>query len=642
MAMKELLPWLPQHQNIREALANYKKDINLKDRIEYLRTIAKYDLDFTQITRVDRRLQEIIASHPDQVKGLQTVKIAILASSTVEHLQSAIRVSALRRGLIAQCYVAPYGQYHQELLNSNSSLYKFEPDVVIMANNSYDVGIKFPLSCNAQAVAAAVEKRVFEWAQLWEIIDTKLQATIIQHMMVIPPERLFGQYDSMLAAAPSNILAQINECLRCKAKEHKVLLLNLDEIAAYIGKSKWCDSKLWHHSKQDISPVYAPLYGDYLARILAAIRGLSYKCLVLDLDNTLWGGVIGDDGLDGIVLGQGDATGEAYQTFQAYIKSLKERGIILAVCSKNEEKNALEPFEHHPEMILKKDDIAVFFANWEDKATNLRRIAKHLNIGLDSLVFFDDNPVERAIVRQLAPAVAVPEVPEDPALYVRCLSDAGYFEATSFSSDDTKRAEQYLANSRRNELKEKTQDLESFLKSLHMEMTVGPIDKVSLPRATQLINKSNQFNLTTHRYTEAQVKQMSEDPDFLCLQVRLKDDFGDNGLISVLIAKPILLGSEPALHIDTWLMSCRVLGRQVEQAMLNILVGQAQKRGFSILHGEYIQTAKNQIVRDHYPSLGFKLLHEKHEENEAFRSLWALDIDEFKDFKTTIKSKVLI
>ncbi|ASC70426.1 uncharacterized protein XM38_013650 [Halomicronema hongdechloris C2206] len=642
MAMKELLPWLPQHQSIREALANYSKGIGLQDRIEYLRTIAKHDLDFTQITRVDRRLQEIITDHSNQIKGLQTVKIAILASSTVDHLQSAIRVSALRRGLIAQCYVAPYGQYHQELLNSNSGIYKFKPDIVILAVNSHDIGIQLPCSCTAQEVENAVEKRVNEWIQLWGIIDTKLQATIIQHTMVIPPERLFGQYDSVLAAAPSNILVQVNECLRRKAAEHKVLLLNLDEIAAFVGKSKWCNPTLWYHSKQDVSPVYAPLYGDYLARVIAAIRGISYKCLVLDLDNTLWGGVIGDDGLEGIILGQGDAIGEAYQAFQAYAKALKERGIILAVCSKNEEINALEPFEHHPEMILKKEDIAVFFANWEDKATNLQRIAKHLNIGLDSLVFFDDNPVERAVVRQLTPAVAVPEVPEDPALYVRYLSDAGYFEAISFSGDDTKRAEQYLANSRRNELREKTQDLESFLESLHMEMTVGPVDKVSLPRATQLINKSNQFNLTTRRYTETQVKQMSEDPDILCLQIRLKDDFGDNGLISVIIAKPILLGSEQALHIDTWLMSCRVLGRQVEKEALNILVNQAKERGYSTLHGEYIETAKNQIVRDHYTNLGFKLLYEKQEQDKAFRSLWSLNTSNFEEFKTTIKSKVLI
>ncbi|MGF1498609.1 MAG: HAD-IIIC family phosphatase [Elainellaceae cyanobacterium] len=640
--MREFLHWLPKHSDFREAIAICKQISESKEQIRCLREIAKHNLDFTQTSRVDRRLQEVLAAHPGEASGLQTIRLAVLASSTIEHLLPAIRVAALRRGLIAECYVAPYGQYRQEVLNPASGLYEFQPDVVLLALNGNDVGVKLPWASPVQDVKAAVEQRVDEWVHLWETINTQLKAIAIQQMMVIPPEHLFGHYDAVLPASPASILNQVNEVLRSRASEHKVLLLNTDEIAAYIGKHLWCDAALWHHAKQDISPVYSPLYGDHLARMLAAVRGLSYKCLVLDLDNTVWGGVIGDDGLSGILLGQGNAVGEAFYAFQAYAKALKERGIILAVCSKNEEANALEPFEKHPEMILRQDDIAVFVANWEDKATNLKRIATTLNIGLDSLVFFDDNPVERAVVRQFAPAVAVPEVPEDPALYVRCLSDAGYFEAVSFSGDDMKRAEQYLANSRRNELKEKAHSLEGFLESLHMEMSVASVDSVSLPRATQLINKSNQFNLTTHRYTEAQVKQMSEDPDVLCLQVRLKDDFGDNGLISVAIAKPIIFESEKALHIDTWLMSCRVLGRQVEQEVLNVLVNQARYRRYRVLYGEYIQTAKNGMVKDHYAKLGFELIHEKQEDGEAFRSLWKLDLDQFKGFNTFIKTTVSV
>lgn len=640
--MKNLLHWLPDHPDFREAIAICRQITGFREQIHYLRKIAKHNLDFTQTLRVDRRLQETLTAHLTEAINFQTIRLAVLASSTIEHLIPAIRVAALRRGLIAECYIAPYGQYRQEILDPASGLYEFQPDVVLLALNGNDVGVKLPRSCPIQDVKAAVDQRVDEWANLWEIINTQLMAITIQQMMVIPPERLFGQYDAVLPASPTSILNQVNEVLRSRAAEHKVLLLNTDEIAAYIGKHLWCDTALWHHAKQDISPVYSPLYGDYLGRMLAAVRGLSYKCLVLDLDNTVWGGVIGDDGLSGILLGQGNAVGEAFYAFQSYAKALKERGIILAICSKNEEVNALEPFEKHPEMVLRRDDIAVFVANWEDKATNLKRIANTLNIGLDSLVFFDDNPVERAVVRQFAPAIAVPEVPEDPALYVRCLSDAGYFEAVSFSSDDTKRAEQYLANSHRNELKEKSHSLEGFLGSLHMEMTVASIDSVSLPRATQLINKSNQFNLTTRRYTEAQVKQMSEDSDVLCLQIRLKDDFGDNGLISVAIAKPVIFESGRALHVDTWLMSCRVLGRQVEQEVLNVLVDQAHQRGYRILHGEYIRTAKNGIVKEHYAKLGFELIHEKQEGEEAFRSLWKLDLDQFKGFKTFIKTTISI
>lgn len=636
--MKELLHWLPAHSDFRKAMAACKQSPDLKTHISCLREMAKHSLDFTQIARVDRRLQEAIAAFPDESPGLQTIRLAILGSSTVEHLQPAIRVAALRRGLIAECYVAPYGQYRQEVLNPASGLYTFEPDVVLLALQEGDIGITLPWSASTSDVDAAIEQRVNEWGQLWDMISSQLRAIVIQHMMVISPERVFGQYDAVLPATPASITARINDQLRLRAATSQTLLLDVDEIAGYVGKHLWCDAALWHHAKQAISPVYSPLYGDYVARMLAAIRGLSSKCLVLDLDNTLWGGVIGDDGLAGIALGQGDAVGEAFQAFQTYVKVLKERGIILAVCSKNDEANALEPFEKHPEMVLKRDDIAVFMANWDNKATNLQRIATHLNIGLDSLVFFDDNPVERAVVRQFTPVVSVPEVPEDPALYVRCLSNAGYFEAVSFSDDDTKRADQYLANSRRNELKEKAHDLESFLASLSMEMVVGSVDAVSLPRTTQLINKSNQFNLTTRRYTEAQVKDMTADPETLCLQIRLKDTFGDNGLISVVIAKPVLFESEKAFHIDTWLMSCRVLGRQVEHAVLNVLANQAKQKGYRILQGEYIQTAKNGMVKNHYPGLGFELMYEKHDSEETFRSLWKLDLNQFQPFSTFIET----
>jgi FkbH-like protein len=638
--MKNLLHWLPNQPDFREAIANCKQVGEFKEQIYCLREISKHNLDFTQTSRVDRRLQKLLAARPSEATGLQTIRLAVLASSTIEHLIPAIRLAALRRGLIAKCYVAPYGQYQQEVLDPASGLHEFQPDAVLLAVNSTDVGVNLPWATSVQDVTAAVKQRVDEWVHLWEIINTQLGAVVIQQMMVIPPERLFGQYDAVLPASPASVRNQVNEVLRLRASEHKVLLLNADEMAAYVGKHLWCDTALWHHAKQDISPIYSPLYGEHLARILAAVRGLSSKCLVLDLDNTIWGGVIGDDGLSGILLGQGNAVGEAFYAFQSYAKALKERGIILAVCSKNEEANALEAFEKHPEMVLRRNDIAVFVANWEDKATNLKRIATTLNIGLDSLVFFDDNPVERAVVRQFAPSIAVPEVPEDPAMYVRCLSDAGYFEAVSFSIDDTKRAEQYVANSHRNELKEKSHNLESFLKSLRMEMTVASINSVSLPRATQLINKSNQFNLTTRRYTEAQVKQVSEELDTLCLQVRLKDNFGDNGLISVVIAKPIVFESKKALHIDTWLMSCRVLGRQVEQEVLNVLVDQARQHGYCILHGEYIETNRNSIVRDHYAKLGFELIHEKQE--EEFRSLWKLDLDQFEEFKTFIKTTISI
>jgi FkbH-like protein len=350
----------------------------------------------------------------------------------------------------------------------------------------------------------------------------------------------------------------------------------------------------------------APTYGDLVARLLAARAGRSYKCLVLDLDNTLWGGVIGDDGLNGIVLGQGSPLGEGFVAVQEYAKDLARRGIILAVCSKNDEANALEPFEKHPEMVLKRNDIASFRANWDDKASNIRAVAEELNIGLDSLVFLDDNPFERNLIRAHLPMVAVPEVPDDdPALVPRVLADAGYFESTGITDDDRQRAAQYQENRAREELRGAATDLEGYLRALDMRMIWSRFDTVGLQRVVQLINKTNQFNLTTRRHTEADVEAIMADRASFGLQLRLLDRFGDNGIIAVVIGRM----TEPgAVTIDTWLMSCRVLGRGVETTTLNLVVEQARALGATRLIGEYVPTKKNGMVRDHYSRLGFSVV----------------------------------
>jgi FkbH-like protein len=353
----------------------------------------------------------------------------------------------------------------------------------------------------------------------------------------------------------------------------------------------------------------------------------------VDLDNTLWGGVIGDDGLDGIVLGQGSALGEAFVAFQEYLHQLSRRGVILAVCSKNDEANALSPFENHPEMVLKRSHFAAFVANWADKATNLRNIAQRLNIGLDSLVFVDDNPFERNLVRTELPVVAVPELPEDPAHYARCLADAGYFESARITAEDLARTEQYRANIERESLRSSVTDLSTYLESLKMEMQATPFDEIGLGRITQLINKTNQFNLTTRRYSEQEVAAIMSEPNTITLQVRLTDKLGDNGMISVVIAKPT--EQEDELTIDTWLMSCRVLGRQVEHAVLNILADAAMRSGYRYLKGEFKPTAKNTLVKDHYEKLGF----EPAGTGEAGQTSWRLSLKKFSPFPTFIAAK---
>jgi FkbH-like protein len=396
----------------------------------------------------------------------------------------------------------------------------------------------------------------------------------------------------------------VNAQLRNKVDRAGVHLLALDARIMQDGLSAWYDVALWHRAKQEIFPAAAPLYGELVARLLAAGQGRSAKCLVLDLDNTLWGGVIGDDGLAGLALGQGSALGEAFIAVQDYVRSLARRGIILAVCSKNDHARAVEPFEKHPEMVLRLEHISSFVANWNDKATNIRTIAAALNIGLDSMVFADDNPFERALVRQTLPMVAVPELPDDPALVPRCLSDAGYFEGLAVTEEDLDRTRQYQSNQAREVLKATT-DMPTYLRSLEMQLWWRRFDRIGLARIVQLINKTNQFNLTTRRYNEEGVLAVMGDPASFGLQMRLVDRFGDNGIIAIAIGRK---QPDRDVLIDTWLMSCRVLGRQVESATLNLIAEHALSLGATRLFGEYRPTSKNGMVRDHYANLGFQPL----------------------------------
>ncbi|HYW79229.1 MAG TPA: HAD-IIIC family phosphatase, partial [Thermoguttaceae bacterium] len=395
---------------------------------------------------------------------------------------------------------------------------------------------------------------------------------------------------------------------------------DVDHLAATAGRWAFSDERFFHHAKLPCSPEHLVDYAHNVASILLADLGLSKKCLVLDLDNTLWGGVIGDDGLGGIRLGQGDAEGEAFLSFQRYVRGLQQRGVILAVCSKNEEHIAQEVFREHPEMVLRLNDIACFVANWTDKATNLRTIAERLNIGLNSLVLVDDNPAERALVRQLAPEVAVPEIPEDPAGYVQALQSHRYFQMVSLGDEDLQRTDYYRANARRQQAQGGSGNLDEFLRSLQMTARVEPIRPATLQRTAQLINKSNQFNLTTRRRSPAELSALVDAPQWITQTVSLADRFGDNGLISVLLAQV----EGDTLAIDTWLMSCRVLKRDVEHFLLNHTVETARSLGLMRIRGEYIPTPRNVIVRDHYARLGFVQV-----ENDADgQTSWELPICE--------------
>ena len=515
----------------------------------------------------------------------------------------------------------------------SSALHRFAPQAVLFSLSAREAIAGVALSASAAEVDGAIGRFVSELRSLWRKAREIGGAAVIQQTFIDVSEPVFGGYDRMVPGAPATVIARLNDEMCEAAARDGVLVLDVARASQRDGIDAWFDIGRWLQGKLEIAPQAAPLYGDLAARILAALRGLSKKCLVLDLDNTLWGGVIGDDGVDGIVLGEGSAAGEAHLALQHYAKQLKERGIILAVCSKNDAKIAEAAFRDHPEMVLRRSDFAAFEANWDDKAQNLKAIATRLNIGLDALVFVDDNPIERARIRQSLAVVAVPELPDDAAHYVRCLADAGYFEAIAFTADDRNRAEQYAANAEREALLGSAESMDDFLRGLNMSAVYGPFTAVDHARVVQLINKTNQFNTTTRRYASDEVSQIMEDPNSLTLQFRLVDRLGDNGLVSTMILRPAP-DDDDALEIENWIMSCRVFGRELEFEAMNVAVEAAKERGVRAFVADYIPTAKNDVISKLYPGLGFTEVDRAAPAGGATR--WRLDLADYVTRNTHI------
>jgi FkbH-like protein len=586
--MPPTLSWLPADTRVDARLAALKVMTDVDAAWREAEALARTQLDFTQTGRLDRLINSLAARGPVPER-IASLRIALLSSCTTEHLLPSLRIAALRGGLRLEIYVGAYGQYLQDLLDSNSALHGFKPDVCCLLLDAHHLAELGP--------DAALDRM----STCWRLCREHFSASVVQQTALPVLEAVFGSNEHRLAGSRMNQLGQINARLPAMADASGVALLDANALAVTFGVDALHDPALWHLAKQEIHPSAAPVWADYLVRIVAALRGRSAKCLVLDLDNTLWGGVVGDDGVQGLQLGKGHAAGEAYLEFQQYCLALKSRGIALAVCSKNDEANALAVFREHPAMLLREQDIACFVANWQDKAANLRHIARTLNLGLDALVFVDDNPAERALVRQELPEVAVPEMPEDPAGFVRTLARAGYFEAVCCTQEDLERAELYRANAERSAERETATDMHSYLAGLEMMAHAGPFDESGLARIVQLINKTNQFNLTTPRVSEAEVRGWMADPCMKTWQVRLTDRFGDNGVVALMAAR--MCGGECALTM--LLMSCRVLGRRLEEVLLNLLVAAAREAEVERITGIYRPTAKNGMVRDLLQRFGF-------------------------------------
>ncbi|MBZ5695456.1 MAG: HAD-IIIC family phosphatase [Acidobacteriia bacterium] len=629
-----MLDWLPYPHDFSAQLRDAVRADSAAERVGRLIALSQYRLDFLQTIQLNRAMDTILLQAGEV---LPHYRLAILGSATVEHLAPAIRVAALRRQLWVDVYCCGYGQYRQEIMDPGSALHRFAPQTILFSIATMHAVPAVEPAATADEVDRLTGGVVEDLKSLWRRARQDLGAAIIHQTLLNVTEPLFGSFDRLVPGSPWRVVERLNHFLAETASAEGVSLLDIARAAQRDGQDSWFDAARMLQAKQEIAPQSAPMYGELVARLLGAHRGKSRKCLVLDLDNTLWGGVLGDDGVTGLVLGQGSAAGEAYLGVQRYARQLKERGIILAVCSKNDPVAAEEAFSSHPEMILKRSDIAAFMANWDDKAQNLEAIAGQLNIGLDSLVFLDDNPVERARVREALPVVAVPELPDDVSGYVRRLADAGYFEAISFTMEDQQRASQYSQNVERESMRGSAQSVDEFLQGLQMFVQYGPFAAVDLPRVTQLINKTNQFTPTTRRYSAEQIANYLSTAGTINLQFRLRDRFGDNGLVSAMLMLPVE-GAAGCIEIDTWVMSCRVFGRQLEYEAMNIAVETARCNGIREIIATYIPTQKNSVIRDLYPKLGFRAANLPNQNPEASR--WSLLLSEYIPCATHITREV--
>ena len=557
-----------------------------------LRALAAHRLGASDLKRLAGAVARLSGAGRT-LAPLTPFKLGVIGNGTLDLIVPALVGSALRHGIALDVVTVPYGLYAQQILDPRSAINRAKCDAVLLALDLRAL----PLPADGSALAAVEMVDGFRQA-----LHRHSAATCIVQTLAASPETLFGSADRRIAWTARHFVDAFNRELVTRLEGTPDIVLDVAALAETIGLARWHCPAQWNLAKLPFAETYIPIYADHVGRLLGALRGKSRRCLVLDLDNTLWGGVVGDDGMEGIDVAEGSAIGEAFRGVQQLALDLRRRGVVLAVSSKNDDAVARQVFRCHPEMLLQEKHVAVFQANWNDKATNIKAISEELSLGLDSFVFLDDNPVERGIVRQMLPEVAVPELPADPAYYARTLAAAGYFESISFSEEDRHRAEFYERNAQRVALKNSVGDVQAYYSSLGMEIHFAPFDPVGRSRIVQLINKSNQFNLTTRRYSEAEVAALEEDADCFTLQVRLKDVFGDNGMISVVICRP---ESPQAWAIDTWLMSCRVLGRTVEQMVLRELILRARERGITKLIGRYIPSGRNDMVKDHYAELGF-------------------------------------
>jgi FkbH-like protein len=548
----------------------------------------------TFYARMQRLIDEVAGRAPGAVRQ---ARIAVLGSSTTSLLIPILRALCFRDRIGVTFHEGAFGAFRQEILERDGPLAAFKPTIVVIAPHWRDLELPAIGEVDQRDVPAAI---VDEYRGLWAALHAAHGCHVIQHTFDLPADDSAGLLSVQLAAGRRRLIRRVNLAL-AEARPAGVSLVDTEQVAAEVGTERWSNPRLWYLARQHPSSEALPQLAEEQMAHVRAVLGLSRKVLVCDLDNTLWKGVIGEDGLDGIKVGPGSPDGEAYADLQRYIRDLKERGVVLAVCSKNNEEDARAPFGEKRGMVLRLEDFAVFLANWDDKAENVRRIAARIGVGLDSLVMIDDNPFERAWIRSQLPEVAVPELGTSPFSFVRDIDRGRYFPAVTWSAEDRLRAEGYRREQQRTQARAGAGSLDDFLAGLHMKASCEPVSDANIDRVTQLTNKTNQFNLTTKRRSLAEVRQVAAAG--WTGVFGLQDRYGAYGIIGLMFCVP---GTEPACwEIDTWLMSCRVLRRDVEKFMMDCAVEAAQAAGIKKLRGRYLRTDKNGQVADLYASLGF-------------------------------------
>lgn len=596
---------------------------------EEFKNAIKWPIDSQLISRKRKKIKRELL---EDGRKRNELRIAILGGSTTNDVQDFMELFLLDESIKPEFYATEYGKYWEEGVFDNPELKDFNPQIVYIHTSSRNI-TEWPNTTSSTAETDDLASaQIAHFEQLWSSLEDKYGCSIIQNNFERPLYRLLGNQDVCYPGGSSYFVHLLNDRLYKYAQEHANFFVHdIDYLSADYGLSAWHDAQSWNLYKSAFALSAGPAFAFNLTRIIKSLLGRNKKALSLDLDNTMWGGIVGDDGVENLEIGNETAVGQSYLSFQAYLKELKKLGVILSVNSKNDEENALAGLEH-PDGVIRPDDFIDIKANWNPKDMNLAETADEIGIGIDSFVFVDDNPAERSRISQQYPDVNTPEF-SSPDECISVLDHSGFFEASSITGDDAKRNEMYKANVSRKKQERQFADYDDYLRSLDMHATVGDFDPVHISRIAQLTNKTNQFNLTTKRITESEMRQFAQDDNLIRLSGRLEDKFGDNGLISVVMGSV----DGEVLNIDLWLMSCRVLKRGMEQVMFDELVRRCGIRGIKTIRGYYYPTAKNGMVKDFYKELGFI----KETEDADGNTIWLFNTDNYSNKNTIIDVNIV-